>query len=440
MLYRLSTQIYLTIILTLVAVVVVAGGIWRQSGGERRFEHAIEVAGELLANGLPAASAPIFEQRDAALDLAKRLRLDLALYDSNGVEIAHFGRPLPTPRQHDRERVGDEYEGGFVRGPDGPAWAVPLPDGRLIVASTHRRHPPPRPVRVMVFLGAAALIVGLCAWPVVRGLTRRIERLQEGVERFGSGDFSARVDVSGRDEVAKLARSFNASAERIESLIGANKLLLANASHELRTPLARVRMGLELMQSDPGPDRRAALEADIGEIDDMIEEILLLSRLDAIGGLDERCDVDLLALAAEEASRYPGTDVSGEAVTLSGDARLLRRLVRNLIENAIKHGAAPVAVSVGRDGGQTVLRVSDNGPGVSSDIAEQVFEPFHRGPLRGKTGGSGLGLALVRSIAERHDGSVRFEARGGGDGRLNQVVVRLGCGATTGSEETPCRA
>jgi len=417
---RLSTQIYLTIILTLVIVVLVAGGMWRHSGGARQFEQAIAVAGELLANGLPAATAPVSDQREAAIDLAKRLRLDLALYAANGDLVARFGRRLPPP--HD----DDDHEGGFLRGPDGPAWAVPLPDGRIIVASTPGQRPAPRPVRFIVFIGAIALAVGLCAWPVVRGLTRRIERLQESVERFGAGDLSARVEVKGRDEVAKLAESFNASAARIEALVGAHKLLLANASHELRTPLARIRMGLELMESDPSPERRAALEVDIGEVDEMIEEILLLSRLGAIDGLEERTDVDLLALAAEEASRYPGTDVSGAPVTLSGEPRLLRRLIRNLIENAIKHGVPPVEVTVAQDGGRAVLRVRDNGPGVSADLAEQVFEPFHRGASRGKTAGSGLGLALVRSIAERHGGTVRFEAAAGGDGRLNEVVVRLG--------------
>jgi signal transduction histidine kinase len=302
-------------------------------------------------------------------------------------------------------------------------WAVPLPDGRMIVAGMPRRRPVPRPIRLIVLLGAAALLVGLCTWPVVRGLTRRLEQLQAGVDRFGGGDLSARVAIKGRDEVAKLADSFNTSAARIEALVGAHKLLLANASHELRTPLARIRMGLEMLQQQPTPERRLALERDIGEVDQLIEEILLLSRLDALDGLEERHEVDLLALAAEEAARYPGCDVSGEPVILNGDARLLRRLIRNLIENAMKHGAPPIAVSVQREGAQSVLTVSDDGPGVTVELAEQVFEPFHRGPSRGKTGGSGLGLALVRSIAERHGGMVRFEA--GSGGRLNRVVTRL---------------
>ncbi len=417
---RLSTQVYLTIVLTLVIVVVVAGGLWRFSGGERQLRQVITVAGELLANGLPRATAPESVQRDAAINLAKRLRLDLEMYSATGEKIAQFGRGMPRAREQAGRR------GGFVRGRGGSVWAVPLPDGRMIIAGMPRRRPVPRPVRLIVLLGAAAVLVGLCAWPVVRGLTRRLERLQAGVDRFGAGDLSARVEIKGRDEVAKLAESFNTSAARTEALVGAHRLLLANASHELRTPLARIRMGLELLEQGPSPERREALERDIGEVDDLIEEILLLSRLDALGELEERQEIDLLALAAEEASRYPGCDVSGEPVLLSGDARLLRRLIRNLIENAMKHGAPPVAVHVRREDAEAVLTVSDEGPGVSQELAEQVFEPFHRGPSRGKTGGSGLGLALVRSIAERHGGNVRCEP--GTNGRLNRVVTRLASG------------
>lgn len=418
---RLSTQIYLTIVATLLIVVVVAGGAWRHSGEGRQMDRAAAIAGELLADGLPPAGAPHAAQRDAAVDLAQRLRLDLALYSASGERIAQFGRPLPDPEK----RHGKPGEGGFIFGRGGPAFAVPLPDGRLIVARLPNRGPVPRPVRFIFFLAAVALIVGLCAWPVVRGLTRRLERLQAGVERFGAGDLSARVEVKGRDEIAKLAESFNQSAARIASLVAAQKLLLANASHELRTPLARIRMGLELMETKPSPERRAAVRADIAELDEIVEEILLLSRLDRIEHRDERGPVDLLALAAEEASRYVAIDVSGEAIELSGDARLLRRLVRNLLDNATKHGAPPIALSLTRDGarGEAVLRVADHGPGVPRDLAEQVFEPFHRGPARGRIEGNGLGLALVRSIARRHGGQASFLA--GEDGRFNVVEIRL---------------
>src|SRR6266567_2451393 len=105
-------------------------------------------------------------------------------------------------------------------------------------------------------LALVALAVGVGAFPVVRRLTRRLERLQSGVESLGAGDLTARVKVEGRDEVARLAESFNRAATRIESLVGAHKMLLANASHELRTPLARIRLGIELSKENVDPQHQ----------------------------------------------------------------------------------------------------------------------------------------------------------------------------------------
>src|SRR5262249_26676492 len=144
--------------------------------------------------------------------------------------IASSGRPLPLPSAN-RQR------GGWVYGPGGSAWAIRLPDGRWVVARIPAGHSHPA-FGLVIFLGAIALAVGLGAFPLVRRLTRRLERLQSGVESLGAGDLTARVKVEGRDEVARLAESFNRAAARIESLVGAHKMLLANASHELRTPLA----------------------------------------------------------------------------------------------------------------------------------------------------------------------------------------------------------
>jgi signal transduction histidine kinase len=189
--------------------------------------------------------------------------------------------------------------------------------------------------------------------------------------------------------VARLAESFNAAAARIEALVGAHKSLLANASHELRTPLARIRLALEL-----GKDRRE-VERDIAELDALIDEVLLASRLEAVSSLDIE-DVDLLALAAEEAARYD-VEAQGTPVTVRGDARLLRRMIRNLLENARRYGAPPMEVHVENH----QLRVCDAGPGVPPAERERIFEPFY------SKQGTGLGLALVRQIARRHCGEVR---------------------------------
>jgi two-component system, OmpR family, sensor histidine kinase RstB len=312
------------------------------------------------------------------------------------------GAPLPAP-EAGRER------GGWIHRWSGPAWAVRLPDGRWLAARAPRGHRH-APYGLFLVLALLALAVGVGAYPVVRRLTSRLERLQAGVESLAAGELSARVKVEGSDEVARLAESFNRAAGRIEELVGVHKSLLANASHELRTPLARIRMAVELMKENADPKRKAELEQDIAELDALIDEILLASRLDALKGLEADEDVDLLALAAEECARYDAAALHGQSVTVRGDPRLLRRMIRNLLENAKRHGAPPIEVRVSRAENGAQIVVCDHGPGVPEAERERVFEPFYRS---GERQGAGLGLALVRQIARRHGGEARCAPQSG---------------------------
>ena len=256
---------------------------------------------------------------------------------------------------------------------------------------------------MLAMLLMLAAFIGFAAYPIVRFIVRRLERLQQGAEALAAGDLSARVVVEGHDEVARLATSFNHAAARIEQLVGAHKMLLAQASHELRTPLTRIRLALDLSR-DIDPKRRQGLEADIAELDHLIEEILLASRLDTLTDLDHDEPLDLVALVAEECSRY-GVDVEGEPVEIRGDSRLLRRLVRNLVANAERHGRPPVRVRIRVRDGRAELIVADAGPEIPAAEREHLFEPFYR---QGNTDGHGLGLSLVRQIARRHGGEVRY--------------------------------
>lgn len=395
---RLYRKIYLTIVASLVLVVAFAGAFWRFTAGGPSAAQVFDVAGELVTTALPPADEPDAAQQQALERLGERLGMSLALFDPGRHRIAAFGRPLPAPPRW-RE------DGGWLPGAGGPAWSIPLPDGRWLVAGAAGRHRHPA-LGLVLLLGMVALVVAVCAFPVVRGLTRRLERLQAGVETLGAGNLSARVKVEGRDEVAQLAARFNRAAQRIEELVTAHRLLLANASHELRTPLARLRLGIELMQSRGEAKYKADVERDIAELDSLIDEILLASRLEASPVLAARENVDLLALVAEECAHYDACTLDGEPLTLAGDPRLLRRLVRNLLENARRHGRPPIVVSLRRDGAQAVLSVSDAGPGVPPEERERVFAPFHR--LAGETRGAGLGLALVRQIARLHGGEAQL--------------------------------
>ena len=216
--------------------------------------------------------------------------------------------------------------------------------------------------------------------------------------------------VEGRDEIARLAESFNRAAGRIEELVGAHRALLANASHELRTPLTRIRLAVELLKDSADPKRRAELERDIAELDALIDEILLASRLDAVPAPDAAEPVDLLALASEECARYEHATLGGDPAMVQGDPRLLRRMIRNLLENARRHGAPPIDVRVRLTAGWVEVTVCDHGPGIPEAEGEDAFRPFRRlgGP---EASGAGLGLALVRQIARRYGGEARYLGR-----------------------------
>jgi signal transduction histidine kinase len=274
------------------------------------------------------------------------------------------------------------------------------------------------PYGFLWMLGVVGLAVALGVFPIIRRLLLRLDVLQRGVQRFGDGDLGARVPVHGHDEVADLSRQFNAAAARIEALVQSHKSLLANASHELRSPLTRIRMGLELMDGNQPPAQfRREIERNISELDQLVEEILLASRLDAreanVGDMEM---VDLIGLAAEECARVDADlEVGAANVQVLGVAKLLRRALRNLLENARRYSQGPITLSVHLTGGWAEVRVCDRGPGVPPAQRERIFEPFYRLPgASERAGGVGLGLALVRSIAARHHGSVHCEDHAGG--------------------------
>lgn len=326
----------------------------------------------------------------------------------------------------------------FVPG-QGMEFSVAMNDGSTLVVQMPPRsrnpgehRPPGRSwfrgnTGLLWMLGIVAVAVGIGSYPIIRRLTQRLEALRAGVERLGDGDLTTRVDDSGSDEVAFLARRFNRAAERIEQLVQSQKSLLANASHELRSPLARIRIGLELLGAGASPAAKAEIERSILELDQLVDEILLASRLEArvadVGTVEA---VDLTGLAAEEAART-GAELlvsqEGRAVVVPGVARLLRRVVRNLLENAQRYSNGPVTIEVATAGPMAVVRVRDRGPGVLPEQRERIFEPFYRLPgASERAGGVGLGLALVQSIVQRHGGQIACEDNPGGGACF---VVRL---------------
>jgi signal transduction histidine kinase len=312
----------------------------------------------------------------------------------------------------------------------GPEFMVRMHNGELM--HVHLPRPPHSfwsrpPFGFAWTLGLVALAVALGTYPIVRRLTRRLENLQKSVEQWGTGNLSARVAEQGNDEVAYLAQRFNHAAEQVQQLVTSHKSLLANASHELRSPLTRIRMGLELMGNSPSPAMKDEISRSVGELDQLIDEILLASRLDAkeadLGTVEH---VDLIGLASEECARVDAhleLGLDPHSIVIPGVAKLLRRMLRNLLENGRRYGTSDIEVQLSQmthdDGTWARLCVCDRGPGVPLELRERIFEPFYRLPgASERDGGVGLGLSLVRSIVQRHGGSVSCTDREGGGAKF----------------------
>jgi signal transduction histidine kinase len=418
---KLYVRIWLAVVLAVAVLTFLVGLAWRLAADPPLREVVVRnEAGHIIGSGRarmlrppdPGASAP----------------------DSSADEAADAGAPPGY-----RHRSGSWGTVG-----SGPQFVVRMEDGQTV--HMHLPRPPSSswgkaPFGFFWTLTLVAIAVALATYPIIRTLTRRLERLQDGVQKWGEGDLTIRVAEVGQDEVAFLAKRFNIAAERVETLVksqeallASQKSLLANASHELRSPLTRIRMGLELMggrastQSAASPGWRREIERNIAELDQLIEEILLASRLDAreadMGTIEP---VDLIGLVAEECAHcgaeldvqlepgvagLAGSEPQTPDLHVQGVAKLLHRVVRNLLENARRHAVGEITVTLSKEQGKAVIRVCDRGPGVPAALRERIFEPFYRLPgATERDGGVGLGLALVKSIAIRHGGMAHCENR-----------------------------
>lgn len=277
---------------------------------------------------------------------------------------------------------------------------------------------------VLVFFllwALAGVVSGFIAFPIVR--------LASIVRSFGEGDFSARAGVHRRSpaEVRELGDAFDAMAERIEAQIRGQRELLASVSHELRTPLARLRLVLELGR-ERGADARTLgdAESEIAIIDELVGTLLAGARLDA--GAQSRSRLDLVAVArdavvrASERSTARSYALEADEPTcfVMADPALVARALAVLLDNADKHGGPNVVVRVRAD---ARLEVEDDGPGVIEADRERIFEPFVRGAGKDydERRGVGLGLHLVRRIAEAHGGSAYLTP-------VEPTGVRIGLG------------
>lgn len=356
--------------------------------------------------------------------------------------------PLASPPPPWDEGGGDGYRTRQVDGVgEVRLLARPLPELEMHLVVARSLEPVSRSTatltRSLLALPLLLAGLGLVVWLVVRRALRPVEALRATVADISERDLSQRVEIpSTGDEVHRLATTMNSMLDRLESAVARERRLVADASHELRSPLAAARALVEADGARPGPradgdggggdeapDRYAVLAA-LERLQDVTDQLLVLSRQDEGGPPDVVAPVDLDDLALRHAAALERTtdlqvDVrSVSAGQVAGDEEALDRVVANLASNAARHARSTIAVSVAEDGGTVELAVADDGPGIPAADRVRVFERFTRldDARSHDRSGAGLGLAIVAATIERHGGTVVVE-----DGPLGgaRVVVRL---------------
>jgi two-component system osmolarity sensor histidine kinase EnvZ len=318
---------------------------------------------------------------------------------------AQFGTPVKVA---DSQRSGEEWH-----------WvALPSAGRTLWLGFPHSRIGTQPLVAILVTLLAGCLLAGLAAWWLARRIIAPLRRLGEAAVTLGRGETPQALPETGPRELAALAHRVNALGRQVHDLLDGRTTLLAGLSHDLRTPLARMRLALEMLSRRPDPALIERLDKDVEEMNRLVGDMLELAR----GlGREARTEVDVPALLGELAAqaRLAGAvvEVTAEPCVVSAAPVALHRLLDNLLANAQRYGSGkPVELHASRSDDGVRIGVLDRGPGIPADQIDAVFRPFHRvEPSRNPvTGGAGLGLAIVRQLAQSNGWAVSLENRPGG--------------------------
>ena len=440
---------------------------------QRRPAIAIEASEVLAKSGVGALRTWLRANSHAMADR------DLYIIGPDGADI--LGRPLSESAarrlQFFRESISDAEQGGPLGPPpgtaagpplgatppgDGPPGAGPGPGGPAPRGLTPRNFRPQRvlpqivapdgtaytvllvPRRPSIFgalslpgisariFGIALVVSAFASWWLAQHLSAPIRRMQEGARALAGERLGVRVSagLDGRkDEVAVLAREFDAMADRLRANRSALTRLLGDISHELRSPLARMRLALGLARQPSADNARQLdrMEREIERLDVLISQVLKLARLNGTDIPFERepFDVDEMIDEVVRDAAFEGTakgckvqTVGAAHSVVSGNRELLRSAIENVLRNAVRYSpqGAPVEVAVERGTAGLTISVRDRGPGVPAGELERIFEPFYRvAESRDRdSGGEGIGLAITSQVMKAHGGTARADNRAGG--------------------------
>ena len=357
---------------------------------------------------------------------------EITLYDAqNRLLFSTANPPLASLSSEQIEIL--KREGKLYLHSVGPLFAMSIQRQGAFVG--YGLHTPPSPP-LMPFTISAILIfivIAVFSYIFARSLAQPISRLSSVAHAFGNGDFTIRTNIRRNDELGYLAKTFDEMADRVNDLLRSEKELLANVSHELRTPLSRIRVALDIAaESAPeeGQKQWADMAEDLEELDQLIGNILMATRLDldhlqlhqsALPMHYEQIDAGpyLRAIADRSRTIYPDRllelSVEEPLPVITADPQLLRRVVENILDNARKYSCpgSAIAIRAHHGGRRLLVEITDQGIGIAEADLKNVFKPFFRADRSRTraTGGVGLGLTLSQRIIEAHGGSISISSR-----------------------------
>ncbi len=300
-------------------------------------------------------------------------------------------------------------------------YTAPLGEGRAVQVSARADTVQASVTRVGWRIAAAGglgvLLAGFLGYLSARTVLRPVERLTRTAETVAATrDPGHRIEVSGHDELSRLAAAFNTMLAELEESSAAQRQLVADASHELRTPLTGLRANTDLLGRDLDPERRARVVATLRSqtvaMTRLVNDLIELARGDRGEHRDEAVRLDEVVehcvVSVRRDRPETGFDLHAEATVVQGDPERLTRAVANLVDNAAKFSPADGTVQVSLFGSE--LTVRDHGPGIAAEDLPHVFDRFYRSSAARGTPGSGLGLAIVRQVADAHGAALTVEA------------------------------
>lgn len=360
-----------------------------------------------------------------------------------GVRPLPAGRPFPGGPP---DRLGPPDESTGLRMPQNPAHLVSvsggpktwiilrtpirfadtsaiIPGSLIVVPYAGLNDPLLFPIQWLWWSMLALGVTALCWWPLLRTLTRHLGRMEVATSQIAEGRFDTRLGITRADEVGRLSASIERMADRLGSLVTGQKRFLGDTAHELRSPLGRMQVALEILDTRvPVPERAYVqdLKEDVEALSQLTDDLLQYARAELTDRTTALAPVNVAEIVARAVARENQSGVTFTVhvpahLTVTADPSLLERAVANLLRNAVKYAgdAGPVEIAASKDSAGTIVTVADSGPGVAPESIPRIFEPFFRedGARNRKTGGVGLGLAIVRSSVEACGGTVSCENR-----------------------------